>query len=236
MGLGLQRVPLPTKEIPSGDLQRATVPLTQLEKAQQRLKDVKKNNVLKAALGMKDYAEAVENARNEVDRLSGKLDKTDRAAQQLGYSFKSAFEDAIIAGKNLGDVLVGLLKDIEKIILRQTITEPLGNAVGNFVGNALPYTQSANDALITSKGDVVKFHPDDNILAMKDLSKVGGSQNVTVNVINNNGSQVQTQQRKKAGGGIELDVLIENKVKEGFNSGRMDGIMRSNYNINRSGY
>lgn len=40
-----------------------------------------------------------------------------------------------------------------------------------------------NDALITSRGDVVKFHPDDNILAMKDfgaLGSGGGSQHVTV--------------------------------------------------------
>ena len=235
MGLGLQRALLPTKElIPSGDLQRATAPLTELDRAQQHLQSLQQDVVFKEAMP-EAWGKAVDKAANNVDRLSGKLDKTDRAAQQLGYSFKSAFEDAIIAGKNLGDVLVGLLKDIEKIILRQTITNPLGNAVGNFLGNILPYTQ-ANDALITSKGDVVKFHPDDNILAMKDLSKVGGSQNVTVNVINNNGSQVQTQQSKKAGGGIELDVIVENKVKESFNSGRMDGVMRSNYNINRSGY
>jgi len=37
-----------------------------------------------------------------------------------------------------------------------------------------------NDALITSAGDVIKFHPDDNILAMKDLSMLGGGQNVNV--------------------------------------------------------
>jgi len=33
---------------------------------------------------------------------------------------------------------------------------------------------SVNDALITSSGDIIKFHPDDNILAMKDFSKLGG--------------------------------------------------------------
>ena len=33
---------------------------------------------------------------------------------------------------------------------------------------------SVNDALITSSGDVIKFHPDDNILAMKDFSGLGG--------------------------------------------------------------
>lgn len=41
---------------------------------------------------------------------------------------------------------------------------------------------SVNDALITSNGDIIKFHPDDNILAMKDFSNLntGGYQRVEV--------------------------------------------------------
>jgi len=37
----------------------------------------------------------------------------------------------------------------------------------------------ANDALITKQGAIVNFHPDDNILAFKDGSKVGGK-NITI--------------------------------------------------------
>jgi hypothetical protein len=47
---------------------------------------------------------------------------------------------------------------------------------------------SVNDALITSKGDVIQFHPDDNILAFKDGAKVGGK-NITIhNTFNISGS------------------------------------------------
>ena len=42
----------------------------------------------------------------------------------------------------------------------------LGNVFGSVFG--------VNDAMVTSRGDVVKFHPDDNILAMKDFSNMGG--------------------------------------------------------------
>jgi hypothetical protein len=41
------------------------------------------------------------------------------------------------------------------------------------------------DALITKKGDVIKFHPEDNILAFKDPAAVrgkGGNISVTINV------------------------------------------------------
>ena len=47
---------------------------------------------------------------------------------------------------------------------------------------------SVNDALITSKGQVIKFHPNDNILAMKDFGKLGGIINQQPAALNNIGS------------------------------------------------
>lgn len=61
-----------------------------------------------------------------------------------------------------------------------------GSALGGLLGRVF----NVNDALITSKGDVVQFHPDDNILAMKDFSKMGaaGSGRVVIqNVLNLDG-------------------------------------------------
>jgi hypothetical protein len=56
-----------------------------------------------------------------------------------------------------------------------------GGVGGGIVGGLFGRIFNVNDALITSGGDVVKFHPDDNILAMKDFSNIGGgSQHVTV--------------------------------------------------------
>lgn len=50
------------------------------------------------------------------------------AADDLGWSFSSAFEDAIIKGGELSEVLQGLLEDIERIMLRSLITQPLASA------------------------------------------------------------------------------------------------------------
>jgi hypothetical protein len=47
---------------------------------------------------------------------------------------------------------------------------------------------SVNDALITSKGDVIQFHPDDNILAFKDGAKLQGKGVVINNTFNINGN------------------------------------------------
>jgi hypothetical protein len=59
-------------------------------------------------------------------QLKVEVQETDNFARDLGLTFSSAFEDAVVAGKGLSDVLKGLGQDIAKIITRKTITEPLG--------------------------------------------------------------------------------------------------------------
>ncbi len=51
-----------------------------------------------------------------------------QAMQELGATFSSAFEDAIVKGGNLRDVMQGLYQDIARIITRKAITEPLAGA------------------------------------------------------------------------------------------------------------
>jgi hypothetical protein len=46
------------------------------------------------------------------------------AARQLGLTFESAFEDAVVAGKSLRDVLAGISQDLSRLILRKSVTEP----------------------------------------------------------------------------------------------------------------
>ncbi|MBB3140217.1 hypothetical protein [Halomonas organivorans] len=60
------------------------------------------------------------------------MDKVNDAARDLGFTFQSAFEDAVIEGEDLRSVLQGIAKDIARITLRRNVTEPLGNAIGGF--------------------------------------------------------------------------------------------------------
>lgn len=66
-------------------------------------------------------------------RLKEKSKEVDDIAGDLGLTFSSAFEDAIVGGKNLREVLQGLEQDILRIVTRKLVTEPLGNALTGII-------------------------------------------------------------------------------------------------------
>jgi hypothetical protein len=70
------------------------------------------------------------------------------AGEQLGFTFASAFEDAIIEGERLRDVLDSLAKDIARIILRKTVTEPMANAIAKWALGLSDVSGSFNPAAI----------------------------------------------------------------------------------------
>lgn len=55
--------------------------------------------------------------------------------KDLGATFKSAFEDAIVEGEKFRDVLEGLGQDIERLLVRRTITDPLMKGLDDVVGS-----------------------------------------------------------------------------------------------------
>ena len=81
-----------------------------------------------AGISEQQFTEAV-HARVGVD-----LEKTKSLADELGLSFTSAFEDAVVGGKKFSDILKGLERDIIGIITRQYVTKPLADGIGKFIG------------------------------------------------------------------------------------------------------
>lgn len=64
---------------------------------------------------------------------------------------------------------------------------------------------------------------------------VHGGAPVTVNIINQNGSSVETKERTDAGGSKVIEVLIKNVVKDGMGNGEFDKVFKSNFNLGRRG-
>lgn len=81
-----------------------------------------------------DQERAIQAGQDYLDALGDSASKTSDTAKELGLTFTSAFEDAVIGGKGVRDVLQGIEKDVARIIARQTITEPIAKGVSSFIG------------------------------------------------------------------------------------------------------
>ena len=119
--------------------------------------------------------------------------------EALGSSIADAFTTALMTGKSLLDQL----KELGKVILGKAFQKLLmftlsgglsiggeltkgffgakGGLLGGLFGMLGLGKTSVGDALITSSGRIVEFHPNDNILAMQNLGGLqtqGGTQNM----------------------------------------------------------
>jgi hypothetical protein len=78
--------------------------------------------------------EDVELLERSFSLLADKVEEVDDLTRDLGFTFESAFENAIIEGENLRSVMKGLVDDILRILIRTTVTAPLGNFFGGIFG------------------------------------------------------------------------------------------------------
>lgn len=106
-----------------------------------KLEEARKDMELLAAsleAGHISEEQFVEATQARLGTLGHAVKEVDNFARDMGLTFASAFEEAVIGGKNLSEVIQGLGKDIERIILRKTVTEPLGNSISDWIkGNDL---------------------------------------------------------------------------------------------------
>ena len=107
-------------------------------------------------------AEEAFKAREKIGEQADALDKvTDAArkqksvAEELGLTFSSAFEDAIVKGAEFGDILEGLAQDIARILIRRQITEPLAKAIGELLPSANGNAFGPSGVIPFARGGVV---------------------------------------------------------------------------------
>ena len=75
--------------------------------------------------------ERIEMTRDEFYALTEAEKRAKEMASDLGFTFTSAFEDAIVSGAKLRDVLKGLQQDILRVLIRKNVTEPGAAALSN---------------------------------------------------------------------------------------------------------
>ena len=79
--------------------------------------------------------QSTERLNQQIIELKQRSEGVNNIGRDIGKAFGNAFEDAIIKGRRFGDVLKSLANDLASLILRQSITQPLSNALSSALGN-----------------------------------------------------------------------------------------------------
>ena len=193
-------------------------------------------------------------------KLAKESENVKSAWEELGGTFSSALENAIVTGGRFSNVLRGLEQDILRIITRKTITEPLTYAITNSVIPKIDFGGAFDELLkfggfraaggpvrtgqayvVGEKGPEL-FMPRTagqivpNGAAVMPMAPAGGG--VVVNINNNAPVRVKTNERTDADGRRQLDIMIEQiegrlatRVGEG---GRLAQTLEGVYGLNRA--
>jgi hypothetical protein len=99
------------------------------KKAEQDYLDI----LAKGAMKREQMQDDAEREANE--KLRRDLEDQKKLASELGFTFASAFEDAIVKGNSFRTVLEGIYQDILRILVRTQITQPMATwLTGVFAG------------------------------------------------------------------------------------------------------
>lgn len=107
-------------------------------------------------ISQETYSRAMVAAMEDLDSATASTaqvtDRASEAAEALGLSFSSAFEDAILSGGRLRDILRGLGEDIARIAIRQTITAPMAGALTQLIGGVTGSLFGGGGGLMAAPG------------------------------------------------------------------------------------
>lgn len=72
----------------------------------------------------KRLAEQIGAQNDEMDKLKDRYEENQRASRDFANVISKALEDAMVKGEGLRGIMQGLLEDIQRIIIRTTVTKP----------------------------------------------------------------------------------------------------------------
>lgn len=88
-------------------------------------------------------------------KTNEKINETKGFMKELGAVFSSAFEQAVIDGQKFTGILAGLANDIQRLITRKFITDPLMKGVDSLIENAADsFGGFIGTKLFSAKGNV----------------------------------------------------------------------------------
>lgn len=116
-------------------LEGASAVLARYEQQQNTLRDALSRGIISEQEFGAEVERTSVRLAEQLDEIKARASGANDITRSLGLTFTSAFEDAISKGKSLRDVLKGIASDLARLVIRKTITEPLGNAASKAIGS-----------------------------------------------------------------------------------------------------
>jgi len=159
-------------------------------------------------------------------RLQESTAKLKILADDMGMTFASAFEEAILTGKKLSDTLRDLAKDVLRLVTRQTITNPMAEAIsgslmggfGGFRANGGPVT-GGGTYMVGERGPEL-FVPNTSGMIVPHEALQGGGGGVAVQQTINVTTGVQQTVRAEI---LSLMPQIANAAKAAVSDAKLRG-------------
>jgi hypothetical protein len=158
-------------------------------------------------------------------RIREANEKLKRYADDLGMAFGNAFENAILTGQRLSDTLRQLAQDILRLVMRQTITNPIAEAISGSIGQFMG--ARANGGPVTGGGTYMVgergpelFVPNTSGMIVPHEALQGGGGGVTVQQTINVTTGVQQTVRAEI---LSLLPQISNAAKAAVADAKLRG-------------
>lgn len=166
-----------------------------------------------------------------IDETTEKTKELDKTFAELGATFSSAFEDAILSGSSFSDVLKGLAQDIGRLVLRNTVSDPLakfvsniftkgtgGGGIGGFISGLFGNAQGGLYKVAGSGGGerpiAFTAQPGEMVAVGRNMSEGGG---LIVNVIG--APSTPTVRQRSANGKRYLDLAFADAAQSATAAG-----------------
>lgn len=169
------------------------------------------------AIDAEVFNRGIERSKATLESTRESSDGLTNSARELGFTFASAFEDAIVEGNSLRDVLKGLAQDIARLTVRKAVTEPIAAALagaisGGFGGGAggggsrVSALQAGGTlrpgqvGLVGEKGpELISTRIPARITPNKDIGSLGGTNSIMTNFNFEGVNQATVLQLKQEG-------------------------------------
>lgn len=166
----------------------------------------------KHLITLDEYQHKLLDIGDAFDKTDPPASKLEDAGRDLGLTFQSAFEDAIVEGNKFRDVLDGIYKDILRIAIRKAITEPLADGIAGLFKPAAASAPAVAQSAPALRRPASSAATNTAFAARADLGGARGG-NTEVHVHNTSGEPSSVKHRQTPQG-ERIDVLIGRAVAQ----------------------